>query len=234
MRLLPTATTFVALLGLCVPSLLANTEIINFSAGQSLPASPAPASVPRNWPTLATLRAGANELIREVVPAPRGTVRDALCALAEQSEEGETEHRCAHDLWLGLDLGEPWGRYDRFTLRVSWPASHPADIALNVHPTSSRHLLARVRVTNEGVRAPGDTRPPQAVPLVVVLEPLLLGVLPASVLPVLLFLLPVLGVAGTVVLPRVQKMVGRLTQEARRELQAAVSPDDTKGGGKRL
>ncbi|KAH9973309.1 hypothetical protein BGW80DRAFT_261568 [Lactifluus volemus] len=42
-----------------------------------------------------------------------------------------------HDLWIAIDLdldGEEWMRYDKFTLRVSWPASHPVQVALTLYP----------------------------------------------------------------------------------------------------
>ena len=76
--------------------------------------------------------------MRDRTPAPlRGGPRDSLC---EDDDEDKALHPsvrrpCPHELWLALDLdgdlddGErngnaAWkGRYDRYTLRVSWPAS---------------------------------------------------------------------------------------------------------------
>jgi hypothetical protein len=57
------------------------------------------------------------------------------------------------------------------------------------------------------------------VPLVVRLEPLLLGVLPASVLPVVATLLVVLAAAACCVLPPVLRVVEDALGTARRELE---------------
>ena len=56
------------------------------------------------------------------------------------------------------------------------------------------------------------------VPLVVRLEPLVLGVLPASVLPVIATLSVVLAAAAFCVLPPVLRVVGDAVGSARREL----------------
>ncbi len=56
-------------------------------------------------------------------------------------------------------------------------------------------------------------------PLVVLLEPLVLGVLPASVLPTVVTLLVLLGVVSCSVLPYVLRSVlGEVVESARREL----------------
>jgi hypothetical protein len=56
------------------------------------------------------------------------------------------------------------------------------------------------------------------VPLIVLLEPLILGVLPASVVPVCWTLLVVLGVVAWGVLPCVWGIVEEVVRRARREL----------------
>jgi len=59
----------------------------------------------------------------------------------------------------------------------------------------------------------------EGVPLVVLLEPLVLGVLPASVLPIVATLLGVLGAVACGVLPCVLRgMLGEVVERARREL----------------
>ncbi|KAI9432073.1 hypothetical protein H4582DRAFT_1821597, partial [Lactarius indigo] len=143
---------------------------------------------------------------------------------------------CPHDLWLALDLDHngAWTHYDRFTLRVSWPASHPAAVALSLHPpppapasasarTTSRLHLARIRLTEEGVRVPAlstaQQQQQQRVPLVVRLEPLVLGVLPPSVLPVAATLLVVLVAAAYGVLPPVLRVIEGAVEMARREFE---------------
>jgi len=154
------------------------------------------------------------------------------------------------------DLGA-WNDYDRFTLRVSWPASvsphnhyvltehlkrkkkYPVQVSLKLHrpivssataASSSartdtmaprRLYLARIRLKQEGVPVPGTRQresSEEGVPLVVLLEPLLLGVLPASVLPTVVTLLVVLGVMACGVLPYVLRNVLEVVERARREL----------------
>jgi len=136
-----------------------------------------------------------------------------------------------------------WKAYDRFTLRVSWPASHPVQVALSLHspalPSASssertaRVHFARIRLVQEGVRVPnhhaGIELGPEnrygeggseAVPLVVLLEPLLLGVLPTSVAPTAVTVLCVLVFLAYGVLPRIWARLGRVVESARGELAA--------------
>ena len=79
--------------------------------------------------------------MRDRTPAPlRGSRHDSLCDDDEDEKDVDPFARqiCPHELWLALDLdgdfvghGEgkggssaAWkGLYNRFTLRVSWPAS---------------------------------------------------------------------------------------------------------------
>ena len=239
-----------------------------------------------------------NEIIvRDKIPAP---LSGSLCG--DDDDDGEDVHPfkrrpCPYELWLALDLdgdGEDkgdreihtaWKSYDRFTLRVSWPASvshitttfassphahtqspndssififrsplgsvwhmrshvackkHPAQVALTLHrppaappPSTSavpsaartkRLHLVRIRLAQEGVRVPVATRQRgrvdevEAVPLVVLLEPLVLGVLPASVLPTVVALLGVLGAIACGVLPCVFRMLRGVVHRARTEL----------------
>ncbi len=83
--------------------------------------------------------------------------------------------------------------------------------------------LARIRLKQEGIPVPqrhtGHDR--EAVPLVVLLEPLVLGILPASVLPTVVTLLVVLGAAAVAcsVLPRIVGIgLDEVVERARREL----------------
>ena len=87
--------------------------------------------------------------------------------------------------------------------------------------TPRRLHLARIRLKQEGVPVPGTRQREsneEGVPLVVLLEPLLLGVLPASVLPTVVTLLVVLGVMACCVLPYVLRNVLEVVERARREL----------------
>ena len=89
------------------------------------------------------LRAGANEIIvRDRTPAPLGG--GPSDSLYDDDNDDDVHpfvrRRCPHELWLALDLdsyleekreddktwkwkGYHYHHYDRFTLRVSWPAS---------------------------------------------------------------------------------------------------------------
>jgi hypothetical protein len=82
--------------------------------------------------------------------------------------------------------------------------------------------IARIRLKQEGVPVPGTRQREhreEGVPLVVLLEPLILGVLPASVLPTVMALLILLGVVACSVLPYVLRSVlGEVVEGARREL----------------
>lgn len=93
---------------------------------------------------------------------------------------GEREW-CEDDLWLVLDFdAEEWSAYRSFTLRISWPASHPFDFLLEAYtphgyalkagydaaqvtdlpPTypKTRIMYARIRPVNTGVLAPWAQR----------------------------------------------------------------------------
>ncbi|KAI9459653.1 hypothetical protein BJY52DRAFT_353659 [Lactarius psammicola] len=207
------------ILGHFPPKTLANTQIINFPAGHSVPVAP----LPQNWTTV--LHAGTDEtFVWDITPAPLHT----------PCKDDDAPGECPHDLWLALDLDRDgaWTHYDRFTLRVSWPASHPATVSISLHPApppppsasapvrTARLHLARVRLTEEGVRVPMLTHATgMPVPLVVRLEPLVLGVLPASVLPVAATLLVMLAATAYGVLPYVLRIVENAVGMARRELE---------------
>ena len=88
---------------------------------------------------------------------------------------------------------------------------------------SPRRLhLVQIRLLQEGIPVPGTLQREhreEGVPLVVLLEPLVLGVLPASVLPTVVALLVLLGVVACSVLPYVLKIVlGEVVERARKEL----------------
>jgi hypothetical protein len=110
----------------------------------------------------------------------------------------------------------------------------------------ARLHFARIRLAQEGIRLPhnaeergnlhthtehkGSEAEEGAVPLVVILEPLVLGVLPASILPVVstllvgvLGLLGVLGATGTG--PGVWRELGVVVEKARKELAVVESKE---------
>ena len=281
------------------------------------------------------LHAGANEIIvRDRTPAPfPGSRQDPLCDNDEYEKDVDPFMRriCPHELWLALDLdgdtighGEgkggsnaAWkGHYDRFTLRVSWPASvsspkrqtlsptsrtndafpcryiywiyavkvhpkltletcvffffekHPVQVALSLHsptpppyPSSmssvpsvrmARLHFARIRLAQEGIRVPhtveergnsqahtehkGEEDREGTVPLVVILEPLVLGMLPASVLPVvstlLLGVLGLLGLLGATGTTGIWRELGEVVERARKELAVVEESKEKEKKGK--
>ena len=111
---------------------------------------------------------------------------------------------------------------------------YPVQVSLELHrpvissttaPLSSdtmaprRLHLARIRLKQEGVPVPGTQQRMEGVPLVVLLEPLVLGVLPFSALPTVVALLVLLGVMACSVLPYVLKgVLGEVVERARTEL----------------
>ncbi|KAJ7508624.1 hypothetical protein B0H11DRAFT_1848258 [Mycena galericulata] len=216
----------------------ANTEIINFPA----PARPdSDAALLRSaahaWPTLAPQSTTEWTL----VPAPLGTPPSELCAPV--SVPSGVEAPCAHELWVVLDLDSTEHAYAKYTLRLSWAASMPTDFYMdvldpeeaaalaltptpeskakaNAHAPLTRRKYARIRAVDAGVRTPrvssSPPDPPAQVDFHLTLEPLLLGVLPASLLPFLLVAGAVLAAVGTA-LPAVLRFFAGLVEEVRRE-----------------
>ena len=88
--------------------------------------------------------------------------------------------------------------------------------------TPRRLHLAQIRLKQEGIPVPGTRQKEhreEGVPLVVLLEPLVLGVLPASVLPTVMTLLVLLSVMACFVLPYVlNSVLGGVVERAREEL----------------
>jgi hypothetical protein len=102
------------------------------------------------------------------------------------------------------------------------PATTPSSSARTDTVAPQRLHLARIRLRQEGIPVPSSRQREhreEGVPLVVLLEPLILGVLPASVLPTVVTLLVLLGVVACTVLPYVLRSVlGEVVESARREL----------------
>ncbi|KAJ6601365.1 hypothetical protein DFH09DRAFT_561126 [Mycena vulgaris] len=149
----------------------------------------------------------------------------------------------AHELWLALSLDHDESEHAKYTLRLSWAASSPTDFEITIlDPSAAASVLllppapahdlgsvtlartkyARIRARDAGVRTPSRNAtipPPATVTVIITLEPLLLGVLPATLLPFLLVAAPVLALVGALLLPAVQGYVAGLVREARRELE---------------
>ncbi|KAI9066535.1 hypothetical protein FKP32DRAFT_1589605 [Trametes sanguinea] len=216
-------------------TVLANTEIVNFDA------SPVPnVQLPEtlDWPLI---EPSNSQLMLRVQPAPVDTPIATLC----EPVTGQTMGECGHEAWLRLDLDTiPWSSYPKFTLRISWPAMYPADFHIDLHsPESLANLLhgadqnnnerssatpltrrkfARIRVIHAGVFTPSSSnRTIEAVPFIVTVEPLYLGVLPASLVPTVLVLLGVVAVAGFIVYPRVSRYLFDVAEQVKREATTA-------------
>ncbi|KAE9393778.1 hypothetical protein BT96DRAFT_772456, partial [Gymnopus androsaceus JB14] len=157
----------------------------------------------------------ANEKRFDVIPAPLGTPVIGVCS----STAGLLSKvpNCPHEIWIKLDLDEgDWKTYEKFSLRVSWPGSSPAKFHINIlnsEATASRFAgkaitpqrrtrvkFARIRVVDIGVVSPmsGLTQT-LSIPFIVTLDPLYFGVIPASLIPFLWVLLPVLLVSVLIV-----------------------------------
>ncbi|KAH9885441.1 hypothetical protein C8Q73DRAFT_795858 [Cubamyces lactineus] len=228
---------WLALVVLCIVQsahvVLANTEIVNFDASQ---ASEVLLAETNEWPVLSPLHA---QVLLRVSPAPTDTPIASVCEPISGNIPGD----CPHETWLTVDLdASPWLSYSKFTLRVSWPAMHPADFFIDIYSPSqlaerfghskdapdhsaalTRKKFARIRVVHSGVFTPSPEnvkRTVEPVPFIVLVEPLYLGVLPASLVPTLTFLLAVVAVAGFVVLPRVNGLLFSAAEQVKVEISA--------------
>ncbi|THV04757.1 hypothetical protein K435DRAFT_648719 [Dendrothele bispora CBS 962.96] len=147
-----------------------NTEIVNFEVK---PALDHDLSFVEEWPMFSPRN---NEKRFDVVPAPLGTPLRHVCAGPEDLLSKTPQ--CPHEIWFKLGLDQDgWDKFSKFTLRISWPASSPADFVIDVYdpqqvaarfqippvPASSsttsdsgntRLKYARIRLVDTGVRAP--------------------------------------------------------------------------------
>ncbi|KAG6332195.1 hypothetical protein ID866_6897 [Astraeus odoratus] len=143
-----------AILPLLCHGVVANTEIINFISGQQRSVD-LPQAVVGNW---ATLNFSNYERQWALQPAPLGTPLHEVCKT--DKEDTSTGYlACPHEIWVVLDLDDTsWGRYDHraFTLRLSWPASTPADFLIDLYsPESVLALLSphKQQISTEAVHA---------------------------------------------------------------------------------
>ena len=89
-----------------------------------------------------------------------------------------------------------------------------------VQPTASWSQYVRLRVSQTGLRVPRDSASPhigEAIQFSLIVEPLLLGAIPYSVVPVLLFLFVIIGVSSWII-PRVMSHLSQVAEEARAEV----------------
>jgi len=170
----------------------------------------------------------------EIRSAELGTYLQSICEPLHEA--------CPHESWFALDLDAPaWERYDKFTFRISYAAFSPADFRIDIYTppkttTSPRRKYARIRAVDTGVLTPKpgylsttDAAIPDSglIPIIIVLEPLLLGAVPASLAPVIGFLafLVACGIGATrVAWPH----LSALATQAHRELSDSVQQEDKK------
>ncbi|KAI5897090.1 uncharacterized protein SCHCODRAFT_02533959 [Schizophyllum commune H4-8] len=176
-----------------LPCVLANTEIVNFNFKETHNATVPPSKPYWLDPTI-------SERVLSIVPLQEsGNLNDL-----DELSVGDSE------LWVELRVGSgPWSAYDHFTVRISSPASVPADFYLAVFDTESpRTKLVRVRARHIGVPASYAVATDiERAPFVITMEPLLLGVLPQSVLPFLGVAVVTIFVALRFVLPWVTRQL---------------------------
>ena len=95
---------------LLVPlQILANTEIINFH----VPVAPLPPNQHTQLDSYRRLHAGNDQIVLQ------GQMPRHHAPPCKDDDEKE----CPYEIWLVLDIDSWPAHYERFTLRVSWPAS---------------------------------------------------------------------------------------------------------------
>ncbi|KAI0094990.1 hypothetical protein BDY19DRAFT_915772 [Irpex rosettiformis] len=214
-----------------------NTETINIVATQ---ADDVIFSQSSSWPVFSP---GSAEYLWRYKPAPLDTPLQSVCALRQ-------EPPCEHEIWAILDLDSyGWESFHKFTLRISWPAFYPTDFLMETFspqeafavlsqtlPGSSlpqspppasrktRRQYVRIRFVDTGVRVPSKRNiTVEATPFMILLEPLYFTVLPALVVPTLLFLLPVVLVASFVIAPRIHSCLRAIAEDVRLESRITSS-----------
>lgn len=238
---------------------IANTEIINFLAAEERYVDFSSTTVD-SWPILNYKN---NQGHWNVDPAVLDTPLQQVCE-SETGTDSAHPFSCLHELWVALDLDdEKWMSYSKFTLRLSWPASSPADFLLEIYSpqaistrlsrlphqsaiddasittphlsrtglSTTRFKYARIRVVDTGVRTPTPNLPVSAarpIPFVLVLEQLYFGVLPASLLPTVCFLIPVLSSAALAT-PWILGNLDHFIKQARQELRDFSTAQEKKG-----
>jgi len=119
---------------------------------------------------------------------------------------------------FSIDIYDPEQVATRFQV-TSAPSS-------STQPEKTRIKYARIRLVDAGIRTPTASVEPDyfpsvpvtaKVPFIVIVEPLYLGVIPESVLPLGKILLPLL-VALVFVVPRVNVYIDGIAKEIRKEL----------------
>lgn len=209
----------VALLALS-PYASADTEIVNFEASPSRDVDLTQYTA--SWRSLKP----AIPSVVTTTPAPRGSTFYQSCNF--------TTHHCPHEVWFILDASA-----GTHTVRISYAATSSVQYKIELYspaalstfigtppaapasPARTTLSYARVTVRRVGILTPGMAyAEPQVVTFHIVLEQLLLGVLPQSMLPVVAAIVVVLG-GVAYALPRLLKTFESLAREARFEVRKA-------------
>jgi hypothetical protein len=114
---------------------------------------------------------------------------------------------------FSIELYNPQALSARLS-QLDTPSSSGSDPSA---PLTTRLKYARIRLVDIGVLTSPRKHHPIPVPFNLILEPLYFGILPASVIPILLFLIPVIILAGLLV-PWVNGYLSKIVMKARDEI----------------
>jgi hypothetical protein len=203
------------LLLLCL-QVRANTEIINFQLRDL--------SFLERYPSHTSEASEGTQVPLTVLPTASQTTLRRAC-------EEFVNLTCPYEQWLSFELDEP--HYSSYTLRISWPAFHPADFLIRAYkglPASQpshekkawtadipMRVYAHVTAVSTGVRPDCGSCVPGPVPFHLILEPLVLGMIPASLVPLVAFL-AVIGLLAWIAFRYIWVHIKGVGTEAKQEL----------------
>ncbi|KAM6498721.1 hypothetical protein JOM56_006669 [Amanita muscaria] len=199
-----------------------NTEVVKYTISDSLPSLPVPSPDSR-WPVLCQSH---QDKKFNITPA----LSSSVCT--------EDDQKCLHRLWTVLDTtGTKWSSYSTYMLRISWPAHFPTKFSINIYESPSgnpRLRYARIDAIVEAVHTPpSDGIYPflphhtstttseekwEPVPFYLDLEPLYLGFLPESMIPVAICIVVISIFVYKFIVPLIDRYLQTLAEQARREL----------------
>ncbi|KIJ54365.1 hypothetical protein M422DRAFT_241610 [Sphaerobolus stellatus SS14] len=188
MKTVGTASVFVLLIS-CV---FCNTEIVNFDLNH-LP--DLAESVSSSWGLLTPLSPSNKRTYHVEVPEIGCPVRSSGDQVAPA------------DTWFGLNIPRTLSA-KRYTLRISWPATMPVNFDIQVFRVSHASdgaafdqlptPYARIKTSSAGIRSncsgSGVLPSTDTIHFDVILEPLIAGVLPESLIPTILSLFPITAI----------------------------------------
>ncbi|KAF9472574.1 hypothetical protein BDN70DRAFT_818466 [Pholiota conissans] len=224
-----------------VAHVLGNTEIVNFEAQETVSVD---LQFTRSW-YVPVLHSGSSTLIWNLTATPVGFSTSDICpSLGKwRPDDAESMKLCPHELWLALDLESDghWKNFNKFTLRLSWPAFFPTDVSMKIYDpidlaafsenpqsisshATSRLKYARLRLSFAGVLSPSAPPVPDGVPIFIILEPLFFGVLMPSVIPTILAIV-VIVVLGIPTGIKINSYLQKIAQLARQNMSTSRKSD---------